>query len=145
MPSDKDGKDAQKALDAAFGDCPTLKKYTHVYKSKDGSLKMDIKPKQIKAVCAEFESTSSKCRTHAVVGKFLGGLCKDFCDQAPTQLVNLCKAEKQKCMTSSKEAAKQKACWDAKMKQLMAMANGGSGPCACMQTPWSQTSGVTFI
>ena len=68
-----------------------------------------------------------------------GSGAKDFCDEAPKNLVNLCKAEKQKCKNSYKEEAAQKACWAAKMKQLMAMANG---PYACMQTPRSQTSGV---
>merc|ERR1711881_406361 len=55
------------------------------------------------------------------------GVPKDFCDHAPTQLVKLCKAEQLKCKTSSKEAAKQKACWDDKMKELIALSKRGSG------------------
>merc|ERR1719460_2508324 len=125
------GKDKNDLFAAALGDCPALKKFYDTHKGKDGSLNVDIKPEQAKVLCAEFKSTSSKCRTHAVVGKMLGGNCggagsgaKDFCDEAPKNLVNLCKAEKQKCKNSYKEEAAQKACWAAKMKQLMAMANG---------------------
>ena len=72
MPSGKDGKDP---FVAALGDCPALKKFYDAHKGKDGSLNVDIKPEQAKVLCAEFKSTSSKCRTHAVVGKMLGGNC----------------------------------------------------------------------
>ena len=72
MPSGKDGKDP---FVAALGDCPALKKFYDTHKGKDGSLNVDIKPEQAKVLCAEFKSTSSKCRTHAVVGKMLGGNC----------------------------------------------------------------------
>merc|ERR1712203_1185176 len=115
---------------------------------KDGSLNVDIKPEQAKALCDEFKSASKKCRTHAVVGKMLGGNCggagkdgKDFCDGAPTHLVNLCKAEKLKCKTTSKEEAKQKACWEKKMKELKDMANRGSGSGA--KKPQGSGSGST--
>ena len=46
----------------------------------------------------------------------------DICDQAPSaDMKKKCKDERKKCMKSSKDAAKQKACFDAKLKQLMEM------------------------
>ena len=53
----------------------------------------------------------------------------DFCSQAPSHhMAQKCKHEQKKCMASSSDKAKQKACWDAKMKELMAEAEGsGSG------------------
>merc|ERR1712203_206596 len=115
------GKDGKDAFVAALGDCPVLRKFYEANKGKDGSLNVDIKPEQAKALCDEFKSASKKCRTHAVVGKMLGGNCggagkdgKDFCDEAPPQLVKLCKAEQLKCKNYSKEEAKQKACWEKK-------------------------------
>merc|ERR1719331_3590014 len=43
----------------------------------------------------------------------------DFCSGAPSSdMVKICKAERNRCMTSSKDAAKQKACWEAAMKEL---------------------------
>ena len=73
MPSDKDGKDFL----AALVDCPVLKKFYEANRKKDGSLNVDLgkMPDQMKALCAEFKSASSKCRTHAVVGKMFGSQC----------------------------------------------------------------------
>ena len=51
----------------------------------------------------------------------------DFCDQAPSHMAQECKDEQKKCMASSSDKAKQKACWDAKMKELMAETKRGSG------------------
>ena len=194
--SSKDGDSMDNAWANAFGDCPVLKKFIEANKGKDGSLNVKMNPEQAKPLCAEFKSTSSKCRTHAVVGKLLGGVCAssnkhgsgkgsgygsgsgghegfcsqapsslmkvckeaqdkckgskvaaqqklcmdaaikrlqemaknlDFCGQAPSHMAQKCKDEQKKCETSSSDKAKQKACWDAKMKELMAEANRGSG------------------
>merc|ERR1719174_3580438 len=52
----------------------------------------------------------------------------DFCAQAPSHhMAQKCQHEQKKCMTSSSDKAKQKACWEGKMKELMAEANRGSG------------------
>ena len=139
MPSGKDGKDP---FVAALGDCPALKKFYDTHKGKDGSLNVDIKPEQAKVLCAEFKSTSSKCRTHAVVGKLLGGVCassnkhgsgkgsgygsgsgghEGFCSQAPSSLMKVCKEAQDKCK-GSKVAAQQKLCMDAAIKRLQEMA-----------------------
>lgn len=51
----------------------------------------------------------------------------DFCGQAPSHIAQKCQHEQKKCMTISSDKAKQKACWEGKMKELMAEANRGSG------------------
>merc|ERR1711939_1225634 len=58
----------------------------------------------------------------------------DICDQAPAHMKKKCHHERHKCKTSFKDHKKQKACWDAKLKQLMAEASGsgsGSGDVSC--------------
>merc|ERR1711881_116572 len=73
------------------------------------------------------------------------GVPKDFCDHAPAQLVKLCKAEQLKCKTSSKEAAKQKACWDDKMKELIALSKRGSGSGAKKPVATKKPAGSTDL
>merc|ERR1719506_209936 len=52
----------------------------------------------------------------------------DFCAQAPSHhMAQKCQYEQKKCMTISSDKEKQKACWEGKMKELMAEANRGSG------------------
>merc|ERR1712032_1644700 len=51
----------------------------------------------------------------------------DFCGQAPSHIAQKCQYEQKKCMTISSDKEKQKACWEGKMKELMAEANRGSG------------------
>ena len=51
----------------------------------------------------------------------------DFCAQAPSHIAQKCQYEQKKCMTISSDKEKQKACWEGKMKELMAEANRGSG------------------
>merc|ERR1719478_748014 len=69
-----------KAWAKAFGECPALLKFYQANADKNGNLNVKMNPEQAKPLCAEFMSTSSKCRTHAVVGQFLGGLCASSTD-----------------------------------------------------------------
>merc|ERR1711939_1143228 len=89
----------------------------------------DLKAEQAKTLCAEFKSTSGKCRAHAVVGKLLGGNCgsgghdEDFCKGAPSEdMARICRESRKKCETSSSDKAEQKACWEGKMKEMSKMA-----------------------
>merc|ERR1711937_1111313 len=109
--TDKHGHEGSmlEALENAFGDCPALKKFYEANKGEDGSLNVDLKAEQAKTLCAEFKSTSGKCRAHAVVGKLLGGNCgsgghEDFCKGAPTEdMARICRESRKKCETSSSD------------------------------------------
>merc|ERR1711959_700480 len=51
------------------------------------------------------------------------GRHEDFCKQAPSEdMAKMCKDAQKKCMTSSSDKAKQKACWEAKMEEMSKIA-----------------------
>ena len=86
-PSPPDGSDP---MEKAFRECPLLKKFYEAHKDKDGSLNVKMTPEQAKPLCAEFKSTDSKCRSNAVVGQFLGGLCGSSTDICSIALNMVC-------------------------------------------------------
>ena len=91
-------------------------------------LKTACKEAQEKCMALKEDAKKKTCMDAAIKVLMEKAKNLDFCGQAPTHLAQKCKDEQKKCMTSSSDKAKQKACWDAKIKELMAEAEGsGSG------------------